>query len=179
MEELWYHVDVNSAFLSWSAAHEIWIKGGDLDLRTVPSVIGGNEKDRHGIVLAKSGPAARFGIRTGETLVEARNKCPGLIIAPPEYDLYALSECHRAACVLLQQKHAARERRIHSNPYLSVSANPKGCATNEQIKDANGSIHAISGCKVSLLHNKLTVAREIMATPCVAMKTYGRSRFAT
>ena len=48
MEELWYHVDVNSAFLSWSAAHEIWIKGGDLDLRTVPSVIGGNEKDRHG-----------------------------------------------------------------------------------------------------------------------------------
>ena len=56
MEELWYHVDVNSAFLSWSAAHEIWIKGGDLDLRTVPSVIGGNEKDRHGIVLAKSGP---------------------------------------------------------------------------------------------------------------------------
>ena len=86
MEELWYHVDVNSAFLSWSAAHEIWIKGGDLDLRTVPSVIGGNEKDRRGIVLAKSGPAARFGIRTGETLVEARNKCPGLIIAPPEYD---------------------------------------------------------------------------------------------
>ena len=58
MEELWYHVDVNSAFLSWSAAHEIWIKGGDLDLRTVPSVIGGNEKDRHGIVLAglASGP---------------------------------------------------------------------------------------------------------------------------
>lgn len=63
---MWYHVDVNSAFLSWSAAHEIWIKGGDLDLRTVPSVIGGSEKDRHGIVLAKSGPAARFGIRTGE-----------------------------------------------------------------------------------------------------------------
>ena len=99
MEELWYHVDVNSAFLSWSAAHEIWIKGGDLDLRTVPSVIGGNEKDRHGIVLAKSGPAARFGIRTGETLVEARNKCPGLIIAPPEYDLYV--QCSRALIQLL------------------------------------------------------------------------------
>ena len=99
MEELWYHVDVNSAFLSWSAANEIWIKGGDLDLRTVPSVIGGHEKDRHGIVLAKSGPAARFGIRTGETLVEARNKCPGLIIAPPEYDLYV--QCSRALIQLL------------------------------------------------------------------------------
>ena len=99
MEELWYHVDVNSAFLSWSAAHEIWIKGGDLDLRTVPSVIGGSEKDRHGIVLAKSGPAARFGIRTGETLVEARNRCPGLIIAPPDYDLYV--QCSKALMELL------------------------------------------------------------------------------
>ena len=46
------------------------LRAGDPDLRTVPSVIGGNEKDRHGIVLAV-GPAARFGIRTGETLVEA------------------------------------------------------------------------------------------------------------
>lgn len=101
MNELWYHVDVNSAFLSWSAAHEIYIRGGDRDLRTVPSVIGGSEKDRHGIVLAKSGPAGRFGIRTGETLVEARSKCPGLIIAPPDYELYVT--CSRALISLLSQ----------------------------------------------------------------------------
>ena len=52
IEEIWYHVDVNSAFLSWTAAHEIHIKGSGLDLRTIPSAIGGNEKERHGIVLA-------------------------------------------------------------------------------------------------------------------------------
>lgn len=101
MEEIWYHVDVNSAFLSWSAACEVHIKGGTLDLRTVPSVIGGNEKDRHGIVLAKSGPAKKFGIRTGETLVEARNRCPGLIVAPPDYELYV--ECSKAFIKLLKQ----------------------------------------------------------------------------
>lgn len=98
---VWYHVDVNAAFLSWSAAYEIHIRGGDLDLRTVPAVIGGSEKERHGIVLAKSGPAGRFGIKTGETLVEARQKCPGLIIAPPNYELYV--ECSKALIKLLRQ----------------------------------------------------------------------------
>lgn len=99
MEEIWYHVDVNSAFLSWSAAYEVHIKGGGADLRTVPAVIGGSEKDRHGIVLAKSGPAKRFGIQTGEPLVDARRKCPGLIVAPPDYELYV--ECSKALIELL------------------------------------------------------------------------------
>lgn len=99
--ELWYHVDVNSAFLSWSAAHGVHHQGSSLDLRNVPSVIGGNEKERHGIVLAKSGPAKACHIKTGEPLIEARRKCPGLMVVPPDYELYV--ECSRAFINLLKE----------------------------------------------------------------------------
>lgn len=81
------HVDVNSAFLSWTAAHKIQL-GSDMDLRTIPSVIGGNEMNRHGIVLAKSGPAKKYGIKTGFSLMEARRLCPELTVVPPDYRLY-------------------------------------------------------------------------------------------
>lgn len=101
LKEIWYHVDVNSAFLSWTAAHEVYIKGNSLDLRQMAAVIGGSEKDRHGIVLAKSDEAKHFGIKTGESLVEARRKCPGLIIVPPDYDLYV--NCSRALIRLLEK----------------------------------------------------------------------------
>ena len=52
------HIDVNSAFLSWEAAYRLQ-HGATLDLREVPSVVGGDEESRHGIVLAKSIPADR------------------------------------------------------------------------------------------------------------------------
>lgn len=101
MGSIWYHVDVNSAFLSWTAAHAVCIRGEKLDLRQVPSVVGGNEKERHGIVLAKSGPAGTFGIKTGEPLVEARRRCPGLLVVPPDYELYV--NCSKALMKLLKQ----------------------------------------------------------------------------
>ena len=81
------HIDVNSAFLSWTAAYEKQM-GMDRDIRTIPSVIGGNEENRHGIVLAKSVPAKKFKIQTGESLLEARTKCPNLLIVPPDYRVY-------------------------------------------------------------------------------------------
>lgn len=84
------HIDVNSAFLSWQAAYNLQ-KGDKLDLREVPSVVGGSQADRRGIVLAKSGPAKKFDIQTGEVLWSARSKCPGLIVVPPEYDIYMKS----------------------------------------------------------------------------------------
>ena len=62
---VWFHVDVNSAFLSWSALKAL-NGGGTLDLRTVPAAVGGDEEKRHGVVLAKSQPAKRYGVRTGE-----------------------------------------------------------------------------------------------------------------
>lgn len=81
------HIDVNSAYLSWIAAYKLQ-QGELLDIRTVPSIIGGSEKSRHGIVLAKSILAKKFGIKTGESLMEARQKCPNLLCVPPNYNLY-------------------------------------------------------------------------------------------
>lgn len=83
-----YHIDVNSAFLSWEAAHRLSENPSAPDIRLIPAVIGGNEENRHGIVLAKSTPAKAFHIHTGEPLVNARRKCPDLMIIPPDYALY-------------------------------------------------------------------------------------------
>jgi DNA polymerase-4 len=81
------HIDVNSAYLSWTAAYRLQ-QGYELDLRTVPAVVGGSEKSRHGIVLAKSMPAKKFNIITGESIRDAYQKCPKLICVAPNYDLY-------------------------------------------------------------------------------------------
>ncbi|WP_353894488.1 DNA polymerase IV [Proteinivorax hydrogeniformans] len=87
MSNIIFHVDVNSAYLSWEAVHRLQM-GEEVDLRQIPSVVGGNEKSRHGIVLAKSIPAKKYNIQTGETLFSARLKCPELVVAPPRYHLY-------------------------------------------------------------------------------------------
>lgn len=68
MERTIFHVDVNSAFLSWEAAYRIYHLGGRLDLREIPSAIGGDVEMRHGIILAKSIPAKKYGITTGMTI---------------------------------------------------------------------------------------------------------------
>ena len=91
-ERLIFHVDVNSAFLSWEAARRV--KKGEDDLRLIPTCIGGDPKTRRGIVLAKSIPAKRCGVKTGEPLSMALRKCPALVIAKPDFRLY--SACSRA-----------------------------------------------------------------------------------
>ncbi len=90
MKKIIFHIDVNSAYLSWEAVRQLK-EGAVLDLRTVPSAVGGDEQKRHGIVLAKSIPAKRFGVRTGESLLEARTKCPQLLVVPPDYTLFMQS----------------------------------------------------------------------------------------
>lgn len=83
-----FHIDANSAFLSWSAAYRVHVLGEKTDLRDIPSIIGGDQEKRHGIVLAKSVPAKKYGIQTGEAIMTARQKCPELVIVPPDYGLY-------------------------------------------------------------------------------------------
>lgn len=83
-----FHIDANSAFLSWSASYRVNVLGEKTDLREVPSIVGGDQEKRHGIVLAKSVPAKKFGIQTGEAIVTALQKCPNLIVVPPDYGLY-------------------------------------------------------------------------------------------
>lgn len=87
MKPVIFHVDVNSAFLSWTAAERLR-RGDPLDLRTVPSAIAGEKEERHGIILAKSTPAKAFGVKTGEPIWKAREKCPELLIERPDYALY-------------------------------------------------------------------------------------------
>ena len=82
-----FHIDVNSAFLSWTAVEQL-NHGSEIDLREVPSIIGGDQEKRHGIVLAKSVPAKRYGIRTGEPVAHAFRKCPTLLTASPNHKMY-------------------------------------------------------------------------------------------
>ncbi len=96
-----FHIDVNSAFLSWSAAYKVNILGAKLDLREIPAIVGGDQESRHGIVLAKSMPAKRFDIQTGEAIITAQQKCPGLIVIPPDYHLYVTAS--RALMELLNK----------------------------------------------------------------------------
>ena len=92
MEPCYMHIDVNSAFLSWEAAYSIQ-HGDTLDLREIPSVVGGSQATRHGIVLAKSIPAKKqFGIKTGESLMEARIKAGNnLKVVPPNHEVYRVA----------------------------------------------------------------------------------------
>ena len=83
-----FHVDVNSAFLSWSALKKLEEEPGSVDLRTIPSAVGGDISTRHGIITAKSIPAKRFGIVTGEPVVKALQKCPQLVLVRSDFETY-------------------------------------------------------------------------------------------
>ena len=88
MDPVIFHIDVNSAFLSWEAVYRIRELGDSVDIREIPCVVGGSEEARHGIVLAKSESAKKYGIVTGEPLVDARRKCPVLTTVPPRFPIY-------------------------------------------------------------------------------------------
>ena len=92
MQRLIFHVDVNSAFLSWEATKRV--KQGLPDLREIPSCIGGDPKKRTGIVVAKSIPAKKYGIQTGEPMGMALQKCPDLVCVPSDFALY--DRCSKA-----------------------------------------------------------------------------------
>ena len=82
-----FHIDVNSAYLSWTAVEQLK-SGAKQDLRTIPAIIGGDQKARRGVVLAKSLPAKRYGIRTGEPVANAFRKCPNLVMEAPDRAMY-------------------------------------------------------------------------------------------
>ena len=84
-----FHIDVNSAFLSWEATRRV--KEGLSDIRLVPSAIGGDREKRTGVILAKSIPAKKYGVKTGEPVAMAIKKCPQLLLARPDFRLYEKS----------------------------------------------------------------------------------------
>ena len=87
MSRIIFHIDVNSAYLSWTAVEQLK-SGAALDIRTIPAIIGGDRKSRHGVVLAKSIPAKKYGIHTGEPVANALRKCPDIHMEPPDHALY-------------------------------------------------------------------------------------------
>ena len=87
MERIIFHVDVNNAFLSWTAVY-LLNNGYDKDIRKIPSIIAGDEASRHGIVLAKSPVAKKYGVVSAETVYSAKRKCKDLEVFPPQYEFY-------------------------------------------------------------------------------------------
>lgn len=86
-ERIIFHIDVNNAFLSWTAV-QLLDEGYNIDIRKIPAIIAGDESKRHGIVLAKSPIAKKYGIVTAETIYQAKMKCPNLKIFSPNHEIY-------------------------------------------------------------------------------------------
>ena len=113
-----FHIDVNSAYLSWIAASRLQ-QGEILDLREVPSAVGGDVESRHGIILAKSIPAKKYNIVTGEPIYKAKSKCNELIIVPPNYSIFM--RCSNAMDSLLREYTPQIQRFSVDESFLEMS----------------------------------------------------------
>lgn len=135
MERIVFHIDVNSAFLSWEAARIV--KDGGEDIRLIPSVVGGDPNKRTGVVLAKSIPAKKYGIKTGEPLSAALRKCPNLFIARPDFSLYEKNS--RAFMDICRHYTPTLEKFSIDECFLDMSGMhliyPDPIATAHEIKD--------------------------------------------
>ena len=134
-ERLIFHVDVNSAFLSWEAARRV--KEGLPDLREIPSCIGGDPKSRRGIVVAKSIPAKKYGVTTGEPVALALRKCPDLVCVPGDFALY--QRCSRAFKEICASYAPAMESFSIDEVFLDMTGThliyPDPVAVAHEIKD--------------------------------------------
>ena len=118
-----FHVDVNSAFLSWEAVYRMYHLGETTDLRKQVSAVGGDAALRYGIILAKSIPARRYRIMTGETILEAKQKCPDLILVPPNYGLY--ERCSKAFMDILRQYSPKVEQYSIDEAFMDMAGTEK------------------------------------------------------
>lgn len=126
-----FHIDANSAYLSWTAVG-LLEKGFDKDIREIPAAIAGDPENRHGIILAKSIPAKKYGIKTGESLYEARKKCPGLEVYPPDYDRYLTYS--DAMCSILYEYTPVIQRYSVDECFLDMSGSRR--AVDDPVKVA-------------------------------------------
>ena len=135
MSRLIFHVDVNSAFLSWEAVKRVR-EGGD-DLRLIPSAICGDVEKRAGIILAKSIPAKKFGVKTGEPVIMALRKCPDLVLAKPDFRLY--SRCSHDFVAILREYAPVVEQFSIDECFLDMTGTgliyPDPLKTAHEIKD--------------------------------------------
>lgn len=131
-----FHIDVNSAFLSWESVYRLKQDPQALDLRTIPSAVGGDAASRHGVVLAKSTPARRYGITTGEPLTQAYRKCPQLVVVPSRFDFYI--KCSDQMMALLSDYSPDSEKFSIDEAFLDMTSTihlfGDPLATAEQIR---------------------------------------------
>ena len=135
MDRLIFHIDVNSAFLSWEAARRVGL--GEADIRLIPSAIGGDRDKRTGVILAKSIPAKKYGIKTGEPVAMALRKCPELFLAKPDFRLY--EECSQAFMDIVRSYAPVVEKFSIDECFADMSGThpvyPDPVATAHEIKD--------------------------------------------
>lgn len=136
MDRLIFHIDVNSAFVSWSAV-EMLQKHGGPDLREIPSIVGGDPSSRRSIVAAKSIPAKKYGIITGEPVSMALRKCPDLVVTGSNFDWYV--KCSRSFKAICQQYTPCMQSFSIDEVFLDMSGMhliyPDPVATAHEIKD--------------------------------------------
>lgn len=135
MKRIIFHIDVNSAFLSWEAAKRV--KNGEEDIRLIPSAIGGDREKRTGVILAKSIPAKKFGIKTGEPVGMALRKCPELYLARPDFRLYV--KCSKAFMDICREYTPVVEKYSIDECFLDMTGTemlyPDPVAVAYEIKD--------------------------------------------
>ena len=123
MPRIIFHIDVNSAFLSWSAVKRLREDPSAVDLRLIPSAVGGDVRTRHGVITAKSIPAKKYGVTTGEPVVSALKKCPQLVLVPSDFKTYR--EYSRQFIEILRKYAAEVEKVSIDEAFLDMTDSAK------------------------------------------------------
>ena len=132
MDKLIFHVDVNSAFLSWTAVKKLKDEPESVDLRTIPSAIGGDVSKRHGVITACSIPAKKQGVRTGEPVMRALEKCPELQLFPSDFKTYRE---YSAKFIEILKKYALAVEQVSiDEAYLDMTGTDEPVSMAEKIK---------------------------------------------
>lgn len=132
MDKLIFHVDVNSAFLSWTAVKKLKDEPESVDLRTIPSAIGGDVSKRHGVITACSIPAKKQGVRTGEPVMRALEKCPKLCLFPSDFKTYRE---YSAKFIEILKKYALAVEQVSiDEAYLDMTGTKEPVSMAEKIK---------------------------------------------
>lgn len=132
MDKLIFHVDVNSAFLSWTAVKKLKEEPEGVDLRTIPSAIGGDVSKRHGVITACSIPAKKQGVRTGEPVMRALEKCPELCLFPSDFKTYRE---YSAKFIDILKKYALAVEQVSiDEAYLDMTGTKEPVSIAEKIK---------------------------------------------
>ena len=134
-----FHIDVNSAFLSWSALERLEQNPDSVDLRTIPSAVAGDVASRRGVVTAASIPAKRLGVKSGEPVSAALRLCPNLVLVASNFSYYRRKSA--AFLEILKRHSSAVEQFSIDEAFLDMS---------ERFRDRRQEEAAIRTCAAAI-----------------------------